>query len=282
MNLNIENYHSAEANAEYMSNSQYGNFMDCPAQAVAKLAGYDSAPKACFEVGGYIDINLLTPEEYPAWFARHHGALVETGCLSKRDSTKKNAPLVLADQMIARAKADPVFMQYLVGDHQKMYTFEFGGVMWRGALDVFNLDLKRIVDLKSTKSIVDMEWTDFRTIYDTIEENTPFNHKVPYYVLRGYWRQLALYRYAVEYNEGFVPECFIAAISKEKVTDIDVIQFDIEEEFQRELNDIKMNLPDVMAWKSGEKVAPRCGRCGFCRETKVLGLPSVAIGKVSK
>jgi len=277
MNLTLENYHSKEANLEFMSNSQYSGFLQCPSKEVAKQSGaYQEGPKACFETGGYIDINLLTPELYPEWFDRHRAALVETGCLSKRDNAKKNAALVQADAMIARAAVDPVFMSYLKGDAQKIYTFEFAGVIWRAALDVFNSDLKRLVDLKSTKSITDLSWCDWWTIYDKIEENTPFGKKVPFYEAFSYYRQLALYRYAVEYNEGFVPDCFIAAISKEAEPDIEVLQFDDDDRFAQELGQISLNMPDIVAWKSGETVAPRCERCEYCRSTKKLTGPVAA------
>lgn len=279
MELTQENYHSAEANLAYMSNSQFGAFLKCPAAEYAKLHhGYDQGPKVYFEVGSYIDCQLLTPENYPKWYGEHLGALIDTGCISKRDKTTKNAPLVAADAMIAKAQSDAVFMEYLSGHHQTIMTFELGGVKWKMMCDVMNGKKARIVDLKSTKSIVGEDWLDRRTIFDFMANDDTFIWtKGPFYEEHNYWRQGALYPYGAEYNLGFTPQFYIAALSKQAPPDIGVFHFGDKHRMADEIETVRQFLPFVLKWKSGEEIAPRCERCEYCRETKKVIGPVEAV-----
>ena len=277
MQLTQENYHSQQANIEYMSNSQYGGWMKCPAHEHAKIFdGYGDEPKEAFEIGSYTDCQLLTPEDYPAWYRRHLDALLKTGCISKKDGKTKTAKLVKADAMIATAQNDPGFMEYLKGDKQVILTFPFGGCMWRVMLDVLNKAIKRMVDLKSTKSIVDEQWLDGRTIFDRMaEEDFHEWHKGPFYEVWNYWRQLGIYGYGVQYTEGWFPDCFLAPISKESPPDKAIIHFGTTSRLNEEVAIIGNFLPQILKWKTGKETPPRCGVCEFCRETKTIELTGV-------
>ena len=54
--LTAANYYSKEANERYFSVSQYKNFLDCPARAMAEIRGeYKQPMTTALLVGSYVD-----------------------------------------------------------------------------------------------------------------------------------------------------------------------------------------------------------------------------------
>ena len=281
--LTNDNYHSLEANQAYMSCHQWAGFMECPARAVAELNGaWHAGDKVAFLQGAYIDIALLTPAALPAWWEKNKVAMIENGLLSKSAKTlgKKLAPMILLDNMIERAKNDRNFMEMLKGEPQVIETAEFAGYPWRIAMDVRNTEEKRVVDLKSTKSLYGKSWFNIDTIFDKINRTSKDK------VYRGafmdeyrYFRQMAVYREVNAIATGTEPDDWsvvLAAVSKEKPTDwnpdlpdwraVDLALFDMNDPYalDQEIEFIQEHMATVMAWKLGYEPAIACGRCAFC------------------
>jgi len=254
MKLNLANYHSAEADREYMSNSQLKGWLECPRRQWAKMAGLweDEEPMA-FLVGKYVDQAILTPETL------HE--LVE----ANRDTimTKKGelrADFVFAERMIARAKRDDTFMVHLDGETQKLITWEMFGVKWRALLDVVDSEHGMLCDLKTVR--------DFEEQWDPVQRM-----KLPFYERYGYWRQLSVYREAYRAEFGKHPELVvIAAVSKQWHPRLKVIQFDAKEgelsRFDHELEKIRVLIPTVLEYKAAKQAAdvPGCGACDYCAD----------------
>lgn len=267
MNLTIENYHSVDANRAYMSNSQFSDFLECPARAVAVLAGtfQDDDQSKALAIGSLVDAALLTPDRVSEVLEREKKWFFKRERKSKTNpeppyTTEPTAAKEQADAMIARAKRDSLFMAALKGKTQTIVTFEMFGVMWKCALDVEDAVSNSFTDLKTTASITQTKYVD------------ALKRHAPFYEVYNYWRQIALYREAFNAMHGKYPAAqFIAAISKEDPPDIGIFSFEDGQRIEAELRKIAYDLPSIMAYKNGEAAPRRCNACAYCRLTKVLG-----------
>jgi hypothetical protein len=254
MNLTETNYYSAEANAAYLSNSQYKSWLDCPARTAAEARGeWVEDERDALLVGNYVDTALLTPDLMEQFLSKNSDAI-----FTKRDKALR-APFVLADTMVARCKRDALFMGALDGDHQVIATWEMYGVMWRAKFDSVDPSRGVLTDLKTVKSF-DSEWS------------AEHKMKLPFYEVWHYWRQMAIYREGYKALYGKYPEvCTIAAVSKQAHPRLKVLVMDNDEAFARELEKVEANLPTIIAHREmlahNLPVFQRCGRCDYCAET---------------
>jgi len=153
MELNKEVYYSPEANQKYMSVSQFNDFMECEAMAMAKIRGeYVPPPNIFFLVGSYIHAwNDGTIEQFK---------LDHEEMFSSKGPTKGQlkSEFQFANRMIETLQNDQLCMFALNGNKEVIMTGELAGCQWKIRMDVHNTSGKRrIVDLKSTKSINDLE-----------------------------------------------------------------------------------------------------------------------------
>lgn len=266
MELTILNYHGAEANKLYMSNSQYSDFLECAARTKAILDGKwkDESKSDALAIGGYVDAALLTPDLLPAYVERTKEYWFKKERKSKNNPTpgftdEPTANVEKCEAMIARAKRSELFMLALVGEPQVIVTFEMFGVQWKVMMDVADEKANTASDLKTTASINEYRWSDFH------------KRKVPFYEAYNYFRQFGIYRQGYAAKYGKAPEFFfMPTISKEDGPDIEVFVFDDHVRFDDELAEVERMIPDIVKWKSGEESPPRCGACDYCRFTKEL------------
>lgn len=245
MNLTADNYFSHEANREYMSVSQFKSFMKCPAAAMAELNGeYEREQTTALLVGSYVD----------AWFSDElEQFTTEHPEIFKRDGTLK-AEYVQAEQIIQRVSRDEMFMEYMSGKKQVIMTGQIEGVPVKIKVDSLLPD--RIVDLKIMR--------DFEPIYDP-----DVCSRVPFWVSWKYDLQAAVYQEIVRQNTGKQLPFFLAAATKEKVTDYNIFQI-VQSDLDIALQTVKDNIVRFDAIKNGLIEADRCGECEYCRETKKL------------
>lgn len=259
MELTRSNYHSKEANLAYMSVSQYKSWLDCPARTLAELKDeYIEQPSDALILGSYVDQALLSPDELAEEMAGN----------PDKYTTKSGKPRAFVETgnvMAERAKRDVIFMSALKGEHQVIFTFRLAGLAWKAMLDVVDPGANKICDLKTTRSIDELYWSEAHSA------------KVPFYEVHNYWLQLAVYRQAYKASFGSLPKLvLIAAISKEDPPDIAVVLFKDTRRFNYEIEAVKSNADKIAAWKDGSEPARRCERCGYCRETKKLSEISTA------
>lgn len=275
MSLDLASYHSTEANREYLSNSQYKDFMECAAKTKAILDGkwVDEEKSKALMMGSYVDNALLTPERLPAfiestkefWFKRERKSKANPNPPFKMDEPK--ADKETCDRMVARCQRDKFFMLALQGQHQVIVTWEMFGVWFKAMMDVADPDSGYFCDLKTCAAFDQFEWSDF------------YKRKVPFY--EKYWSQFgAFYVPAYTAKFGKPPTAVVmAAVTKQDPPDIDIWSFDALDRFQDELSDIEQNVGQVMAWKTGKQEPRRCGSCDYCRHTKVLGPETVIVAE---
>ncbi len=245
-NITSENYFSSENNLKYMGSSQFKAFQKCEAAALAEINEEYVRPMSdALLIGSFVD----------AYF---EGTL---------DSFKENHPEVFtqkgtlksqyqhAEYIIQRVERDPKFMLYMSGEKQKIFTGKISGVPFKIKVDSYHpeciVDLKCIKDFKS-------KWNDSKGI----KENFAF-----YW---GYHIQGAIYREIVRQNTGNTLNFLLAAVTKEKPEpDFDLINVD-ENILDEALDEVKSLAPRFQKIKNGEIIPQRCGKCPWCRRTKVL------------
>ena len=247
MKLTQRNYFSKKANLEYMSVSQFKSFEKCQAAALAEIKGkYKREQTTSLLVGSYVD----------AYF---EGTLDQfkdqNPDIFKRDGTLK-AEYIQAEAIIKRIKRDKLFTKYMSGEKQVIMTGEICGVPVKIKVDSLLPD--KIVDLKIVR--------DFENLYDAEMGSLPW---AEYW---GYYLQGAVYQEIVLQNTGKKLPFFLAAATKEKVTDIDLFhieQDDLDFYFEK----FKANIEMYDAIKKGIVPPDRCGKCEYCKETKKITQP---------
>lgn len=256
MKLTNKNYFSDKANNEYLSSTQLKMLVGsmgrpaCEEQAVKILRGeWKTEPSKEMLIGSYVDAYFSGEMQD---FLQSHQDTIYTQRGSKYKEYQK------ADEMIARAKKDKLFMEFMSGEPQKIFTAEMFGAKWKCKLDSYHKG-KCIVDLKCVSDIYQTFWVrDFGQM-----------NFIEYW---GYITQLAIYQKIVELNTGEKLPCFIAAIDRTEHPAIEIIQIP-NERMATELSLIEYDVKHALALKNGEVEPIRCGKCAYCKETKVIQSP---------
>lgn len=238
MQLNQSNYYSLDANKEFFSVSQYKDFMQCEAMAMAKIAGtYKPAMTRAMLVGSFVDAYFEgTLEDFikenPAIFTRKN---------ELRSEFQK------ANEIIARMKNDELFMRFMSGEKQRIMTFELFGAMWKMKMDSY-LPQTCITDLKVVAK--------FKTL--------PFFR----YDIQG-----TLYQKGVEIVTGERLPFYLAVGTKEKIIDLDVFQIP-QATLDMALNEISKNISRFIDVKNGWAEPKYCGKCDYCKSIKAARIRS--------
>lgn len=247
MQLNEQNYYSHEADTAFFSASQIKSFKKCEAAAMADLRGLRIREVSqAMMVGQYVDAALTG--DLDEWCGCHPE-------IKKRDGTLK-AEFLQASEMVGRANRDPVFMDYMEGEHQAIFTGELFGCPFKAKFDVLGAD--RIVDLKTTK--------DMNPVY------LPGQGRVDFASAWDWPLQLAIYQELYRQNEGVRLPCYLAVITKETPADIAIVQIE-QERMDAEMAWLEQMMPRYEAIKEGLIEPDRCGKCAWCRESKQLTGP---------
>ena len=256
-NWTDEEYYSLEKDKEYCSASQYKQLYSlgtntCEARFMAMLNGEWTEEKSDALIIGSLTDALFENEGNLTEYSKAHPEL-----FSSRGATKGQikSTYQIAFKMYERCKQDNLFMAFMSGEKQKIFTGEIEGMKFKCKLDSY-LPGKAIVDLKTTRSI-----------------RKPFKIEDVGYVSfiekYGYITQMAIYREIVRQNTGETLPCFIAAVSKEDEPDIEVIWID-DTAMDEELERVKSHIESIRLLKSGEVEPIRCECCDYCKHTKVL------------
>ncbi len=257
MQLTAENYYSEEANFEYMSVSQFKDFVGtygrrgCEFTAMDKIRGvYEEEETTALLVGSYVDAYFEgTLDKFKA---EHPDIFKKTG-----DKGLKS-DYVQANDIIARIERDEFFMAHMSGQKQVIMAGELFGLPWKIKIDSY-LDGIAIVDLKVMASLTKLEWV----------RDIGYLDFVRYW---GYDIQGAVYQEIVYQNTGKRLPFYIAGASKEKAPNIKVIH--VQDNYLREaMSVVEHNIERVRQVKYGEVLPDRCECCDHCRETEVLTGP---------
>lgn len=232
-----------------MGSSQFKNFHKCEASTLAELHGeYKREVTDSLLVGSYVDAHFEGTLDI---FRAQHKEIF------KKDGELK-AQYVQAEKMIRRAERSELFMQFMSGEKQVIMTGEIAGVPFKIKIDSYVPD-KCIVDLKTIK--------DFQLIWNP--EKKQKQHFINFW---GYDIQGAIYREIVRQNTGKILPFYIAAITKETEPDLDVLWVP-DDDLDSSLEIVTSLAPRFQRLKKGDLLPQKCGRCNYCRFTKVLTAP---------
>lgn len=241
MLLTHENYHSLGANKIFMGASQFKTFKDCEARGLAEVNGeYVRPSSVSLLVGSYVDAHFSGTLDL--FKAKNPEIFTQKGTLKSEYQQ--------ADAIIARIERDPLMMKYLSGEMQKIFTGTIAGVQFKCMVDSYH-EGKCIVDLKIMKDFEGV-WVD--------------GFKLPFIEAWGYDYQAAIYQ-AVEKNH--LPFIIAAATKEKSATDIELFSIP-QEHIDKCLMDVIELVPRFDAIKQGKIAPTRCGKCDYCKETKVL------------
>lgn len=230
--LTESNYFSKEASQEYFSVSQFKEFMNCEAMALASINGEYKRPMTrALLIGSFVDAyfeGTLSQfmQDYPEIFTMKN---------ELRAEFKK------ANEIIGRVKTDPLFMQFMSGEKQKILTFEMFDTKWKMKMDSFikNVcitDLKVVANFKSLSS-----WR---------------------YDIQG-----AIYQKGVEILLNQKLPFYLAVATKEKVTDLDIFQVP-QNILDYALQDVELQIDHFSKVKQGLEPPIFCGKCDYCKSIK--------------
>lgn len=230
--VTAENYYSREMSQAYFSVSQYKDFTRCEAMALAKIRGdYQQPVTRALLVGSFVD----------SYF---EGTLTQFMAENPELFTRKNelkSEFKKANEIIGRIKADPLFMQFMGGEKQRIMTFELFGVPWKMKMDSY-LPGVCITDLKVVANF----------------KNLP---------LWRYDLQGAVYQAGVEAITGERLPFYLAVATKERVTDLDIFQVP-QSTLDMALEEIAQNMGHFAEVKAGIVPPDFCGKCDYCKSIK--------------
>lgn len=248
MILNQRNYFSRKANLLFMSVSQFKSFEKCPYTALAEIKGkYKRSKNTALLVGSYVDSYF---EGTLANFVRKNPEIFKKGGELKSD-------YIQAEAIIQRILKDKLFTKYISGEKQVIMTGSINGVDIKIKIDSLHTD--KIVDLKVMKDFAD-GYHEERGL-------------VPWFDYWEYDLQGAVYQEIVRQNTGEKLPFYLAAATKEKITDIDIVHLN-QNTLDFALDRFKRDVELFDAMKKGVIEPTRCEKCEYCKNTKRLKEPT--------
>lgn len=244
--ITSENYFSPENQLKYMGASQFKAFMKCEASALAEIKGEHIREKSvALLVGSYVDAHFEGTLDI--FIAQHPEILLKSGGLK--------SDYQYANYIIERIERDPLFMEYMSGKKQVIYSGEIQGVPFKIKVDSDFED--KIVDLKIMK--------DFAPVW-----NDDAHAKQNFVEAWGYDIQGAIYQEIKRQNTGKKLPFIIAGATKEK-PEPDIGLFEIpQSDLDFAMQTVTDNVNRFERIKQGLEEPTRCESCPYCRRTKKL------------
>ena len=264
--LTEENYYSREADAHYMSCSQFQAFQTCEAAAIARMRGLwepSSQSDALFQ-GQYFHSYFESPEAFDAFCEENFDKIFKVKVTKSRgeEVVGKYAPFERLDEMIKVVEQDPFMAKVLQwpGETEKPMTGTVGGVPWRMKMDKYAASRRTIIDYKTSSNIMELYYNP------STKERQSFVEEY------GYLMRAAVYGEIERQNleKTDFPTFLILAVSKQDPPDKAAICLNDDARWELELERVRQAIPRIQALKEGSQSPRRCGCCEYCRATKVI------------
>ena len=251
MILTNENYFSKEANQEYMSVSQYKNFMQCEAKALHDIKIGEENETDAFLEGKLFE--AIVTGSGDLFIAKHPELISKTGKTVGQLKSNFKAVSISAEKFLSQDFFTDIINKC---EKQVILTGEIEGVKVKCALDLFDKETNSIYDIKCMK--------DFNEQWNKKEKKY-----VPWYYTYNYVLQLAIYKEIVRQNYGDVEKAGLLAASKESSPDIEALTFS-NELLNLELENFKLNVKKYNNIKCGLLKPSYCGECSYCKSIKTI------------
>lgn len=250
LKLTNSNYYSDEANDEYISVSQFKDFIKCEWNALAKLAGEPEEDKTALLVGNYVHSYFESPEEHDRFKKENESVIF------KKNGTMY-APFEQAQSMVERLEQDDFFKFVYQGEKEVIVTGELYGAKWKGKIDLLNKEKGYFVDLKTTREMGKRYWSD------------KYGRYVSFVEMYDYILQMYIYKQLLEQQYGIEFTPYIFAVSKETPTNIQAIRIN-DDKYLAEEEYIQKHIQRVIDLKKGNALPEGCGKCPYCIKNKRL------------
>lgn len=266
MELTRDNYYSPEADREYMSCSQYQDFLECEAATMAKMHGlYVPEETEALLVGNYVHTALESDEAHEEWIEAHQDLVYKmktSRTTGEVTITGKYAAYANADKVIQIFLTDPTFQKFLLmdGENEKIMTGELFGMKWKIRLDKYVPGTRMIIDYKTAADLT-------RTEY-----NPELGERESFLEALGYLMRAAIYSEIEKQNSGAKddPPFIILAVTKQSPPDRGAYLMNHRQRYDYELEVVKERMARIRSVKEGIRKPTRCGHCEWCRKTKKL------------
>lgn len=247
--ISDDNYYSNEANWQFMSVSQYKDFLQCEAAAVAKLNGWQpSSDQTALYVGNYVHSYFESLETHEVFKDLNKERL-----FSSRKPYGLLKTYQVAENMIDALNRQKSFKTLYQGNKEAIVTGELYGVDWKAKIDCLNIEGGYFVDIKTTKGPMN------RKIW-----NEKYGERVSWVADYGYILQMAVYQRLLELRYGKILTPIIAAVSKEDPPAFRLITLD-EQMMLFEISQMAQNIDHISNVKNGVEAPTYCGECEYCR-----------------
>lgn len=266
LKLTSDNYYSLEADREYMSCSQYQDFLSCEARAMAKLKGKFIPKKSeALTVGNYFHTAMESAEAHEQFCKENFEEIFKYKVDKKTGDitiTGKYAPYEAADRMIQACYEDPLIKRFIdmQGENEVIMTGQLFGMPWKIRLDKYFADKRMILDWKTTADI------------NKTEYNPATGERESFVEALGYMMRAAVYTEIEKQFTGKDNDAnfIIVAVSKQDPPDKAALLLNHRQRYDWELEQIKKNMERIIGVKRGTFAPRRCGVCDYCRGTKKL------------
>ena len=243
--LTNENYFSQEASRIYTGATEIKKFMSCQEAALAEWNGeWAEDKKEVFMQGNYFDSFFDGTREQ---FEELNRKIIFNA------KGAYYAPFQKVFDAYERVKRDKMWMQFAAeGQQELIMTGEIEGVPVKIKIDSYH-DGKVIVDRKlmgdMKRKWIDGQWKSFIGAYG--------------YDLSGW-----VYQEIVRQNTGKIIPVMLTVVTKEKTSQIEIININQSEMDSQEEN-VRNVIRQIQMLKVGEVEPNKCGMCSYCLETKV-------------
>ena len=255
MEINSSNYFSLEANREYLSVSQYKNFLSCEARTLATIKGEYASEKSKDALLFGSLLHSWNEGEYAfSEFKNNNPELFSTRGKTKGELKSQFKKVY---ELIDRIKNDKLFTKALEGYKEKIFTAEMFGIKWKICIDSYNPESGYFTDLKSMASLHEKFWDkEFSRYVDFIEHYKYDLQMIVYSEIE---------RIATGRDKNLVP--YLAVVTKESPPDTAIYKGFL---YYKDtiLCDVKNNVSRIIDLKAGLAQPEHCNKCDYCRSVK--------------
>lgn len=241
--LTNENYFSQQNEFDYMSYSQFKNFIECEAQALAIAKGeFQKKSSTALKQGAYVDAYFSGELEK---FKEDNPDMFTT---RGEDKGKLKRDFQVCEDVIQAIEADEDFKSlFFSGEPQVIFTGTIADVPYKGKIDMLYPD--KIVDMKCM--------ADVKDVWDETNKR-----RVPFYLYYGYQIQAAIYQELVYQTTGKRLPYYLAVATKTDPVEKYAYAFS-QDVLDEALELVKALSPRFQAIKQGKLVPNECGHCGY-------------------
>ena len=222
---------------DHLSFSAINGFMECEARQKALDDGLWEFKESQGMLEGRLLEAILCNDAYPAGTTKKDGSLY---AWAKGITETAN-----------RMKKDRLIEEFLLGEYQKKYEFEFDGINYISIPDIVNDKENRIVDIKKTTSLLP-------------QYSQKFGTRVMFYTERNYFLQLAL----AWHVRGRKDRCYLMAATSENPGDFIIYELSMAD-MSIALDDVLIVHKHILDVRTGVTPPMRCEKCDYCRSTKI-------------